>query len=175
MFRRHLLPNSNRSNRATFEQQIAACRALFEQGRFIEAAQTFENLAQIAAARSGPRAPRFYMQAGRSYLHARQVQKGMALLEQGKNLAVARSQLTPLVPLAAHIQVELQQLGLPEQANQVAAWLAGLPAAPAPLSPPARPVLPLHCPSCGAPVHPDQVTWLDVQTAECTFCGSPLR
>ena len=35
--------------------------------------------------------------------------------------------------------------------------------------------LPTHCPGCGAPVHPDEVEWLDDITAECAFCGSPLR
>ncbi|MGE5250305.1 MAG: hypothetical protein ACM3QS_08845, partial [Bacteroidota bacterium] len=38
-----------------------------------------------------------------------------------------------------------------------------------------RPVLPTHCPSCGGPVEPDVLEWLDENTAECDYCGSPIR
>ena len=31
------------------------------------------------------------------------------------------------------------------------------------------------CPSCGAAVRPDEVEWLDYVTAECAYCGSPVR
>ena len=32
-----------------------------------------------------------------------------------------------------------------------------------------------HCPSCGASLRPDEVEWLDDVTAECAYCGSPVR
>jgi hypothetical protein len=38
-----------------------------------------------------------------------------------------------------------------------------------------KPILPTHCPSCGAAVKPDEVEWLDDITAECGYCGSPVR
>jgi hypothetical protein len=38
-----------------------------------------------------------------------------------------------------------------------------------------RPSIPTHCPSCGAPLRPDEVDWLDDVTAECGYCGSPVR
>jgi hypothetical protein len=38
-----------------------------------------------------------------------------------------------------------------------------------------RPLLPTHCPACGAAVRPDEVEWLDDVTAECAYCGSPVR
>ncbi len=38
-----------------------------------------------------------------------------------------------------------------------------------------HPVLPTHCPGCGAPIHPDDVDWIDNVTAECEYCGSPVR
>jgi hypothetical protein len=42
-------------------------------------------------------------------------------------------------------------------------------------SPAKKPILPTHCPSCGAAVKPDEVEWLDEITAECGYCGSPVR
>ena len=38
-----------------------------------------------------------------------------------------------------------------------------------------KPILPTHCPSCGAAMKPDEVEWLDEITAECGYCGSPVR
>lgn len=32
--------------------------------------------------------------------------------------------------------------------------------------------LPGRCPSCGAPLKPDQVNWLGPQSAECPYCGT---
>jgi hypothetical protein len=75
---------------------------------------------------------------------------------------------------------ELQTRGLNAEADEIAALLgANTPAvdlvekeAPAPMK---KPVLPTHCPSCGAAVRPNEVEWLDEATAECAYCGSPLR
>jgi len=39
----------------------------------------------------------------------------------------------------------------------------------------ARRELPAKCSACGAPIRPDDVTWLDPQTAECPYCGSVLK
>jgi hypothetical protein len=38
-----------------------------------------------------------------------------------------------------------------------------------------RGTLPTNCPKCGAPIHSDDATWIDDQTAECDFCGASLR
>ena len=35
--------------------------------------------------------------------------------------------------------------------------------------------LPTNCPNCGAPVHPERVTWVNQSTAECEYCGSMIR
>jgi len=43
------------------------------------------------------------------------------------------------------------------------------------ITPTKKPILPTHCSSCGAAVKPDEVEWLDEITAECGYCGSPVR
>jgi hypothetical protein len=73
---------------------------------------------------------------------------------------------------------ELKGRGLTAEANEIAALLSGnLPATSEPeLAIPAKkPILPTHCPSCGAGVRSDEVEWLDDLTAECDYCGSPVR
>ncbi|HNM37342.1 MAG TPA: hypothetical protein PKI33_09770, partial [Anaerolineales bacterium] len=80
--------------------------------------------------------------------------------------------------LGERIVAELRERGLNAEAEEVASVLrnnaqtsAGK-EAPAPQK---RAVLPTHCPSCGAAVRPDEVEWLDDVTAECDYCGSPVR
>ena len=35
--------------------------------------------------------------------------------------------------------------------------------------------LPAHCSACGGPLRPDEVDWLDATTAECPYCGNPVK
>ncbi len=72
--------------------------------------------------------------------------------------------------------------GYEQQANEIAAWLKGQPApeldtAPPTAGTPAKrlPRLPTRCPSCGAPVDPRDVEWVDEATVECDYCGSLIR
>jgi hypothetical protein len=72
---------------------------------------------------------------------------------------------------------ELTARGLTAEAAEIAGLLGAslpkdLPAEPAPTK---RPILPTHCPSCGGAVKSDEVEWIDEVTAECDYCGSPVR
>lgn len=156
--------------RVAFEKQIALAHRLFEQGEYVQAGELFEHLAGIAAARGGPHAPRFYFQAGRAWLRAGQTERALALLEQGRSLCSP----SLAARLSPRLEAELRALGLENQADQIAAWRPGNTATTAPIQS-SRLSLPLKCPACGAPVHPDEVEWLDERTAECGFCGSALR
>jgi predicted Zn-ribbon and HTH transcriptional regulator len=78
--------------------------------------------------------------------------------------------------IARRVITELSERGLEREAAEVESWLNhASPSAPSMDAPTKRPVLPTHCPSCGAGVRPDEVEWLDDATAECAYCGSPLR
>ena len=41
--------------------------------------------------------------------------------------------------------------------------------------PPQRGTLPPNCPSCNAPARADEVDWIDVNSAECVYCGSVIH
>ena len=144
-----------------------------KQALFYNQARNFVELAGIAAAHSGPRAPRFYIQAGRAYIHAGETQEGMACLEKGYQLLLQTGRSDLAARIGWHISEELKVLGLDEQTHVITAWFGGIkPLLPTSTS---RPPLPLKCPSCGGPVFPDELTWLDSSTAQCDFCGNPLR
>jgi hypothetical protein len=148
-------------------------------GNYLEAASALEQLARAAEARGGPRAPLFHIQAGRARIMAGQPAPAMESLERGLGLFAVRGQSAKLGNFGARLVADLHQRGLVEEAGWLTDYLRELSPgfqAPAPLTAsPKQPLLPTHCPACGAPLRPDEVDWLDAATAECAFCGSPVR
>jgi hypothetical protein len=148
-------------------------------GNYAEAASAFEQLARAAEARRGPRAPLFYLQSGRARVLAGQSAAGMDYLQRGLGLFAARGQAGKVFNAGNRIVAELNQRGMGKEAGQITAYvkslLPGFNLAASETAPAKRATLPTHCPSCGAPVHSDEVDWMDDVTAECAFCGSPVR
>lgn len=148
----------------------------FDKGEYGRAAELFEQIAEKAATRGGPRTPIFYLQAGRARILAGQTALGMPSLKRGLELFAQRGQLPRLQQAGARVVTELNEHGLKKEAAEIQAWLkTTLPSAPSFASSPKRLLLPTHCPACGAAVRPDEVEWLDEVTAECAYCGSPIR
>ena len=148
----------------------------FSKGEYGRAGELFEKIARVADGRNGPRAPLFYLQAGRSRVFAGQAGLGMPSLKRGLELFAQRKQFKRLHQFGTRTVNELNEHGLKNEAVEIEAWLKSvLPDTPSFESPAKRPVLPTHCPSCGAPLHSDEVEWLDNITAECGYCGSPVR
>jgi len=151
----------------------------FDKGEYGRAAELFEQIAQTADARGGPRAPLFHLQAGRARLLAGQTSLGMPSIKRGLEILAQREQLSRLQKSVSRVITELNEHGLTNEVNQIEAWLNTirlLKPSPETKEVPTRPpVLPTHCPSCGAGLRPDEVEWLDEVTAECAYCGSPVR
>jgi hypothetical protein len=172
MFRRHI--------RKTLAQEVPPvlqeANFVFDKGEYGRAGELFEKIAETAAARGGPRAPLFYLQAGRARILAGQTSLGMPSLRRGLELLAERGQFPKLHQAGQRVISELRERGLQKEASEIETWLKKvLPSAPSFDAPTKRPVLPTHCPSCGAGVRLDEVEWLDEVTAECAYCGSPIR
>ena len=148
-------------------------------GNFADAAGDLEQLARAAEGRGGPRAAMIRIQAGRARLLAGQPDTALESLERGFGLLAARGRLRRLARLGNRMVAELRQRGYAAESQKLAEYLEnlspGFGAEQAPDAPARHALLPTHCPGCGAPVHPDEVEWLDDVTGECAFCGSPLR
>ena len=148
----------------------------FSKGEYGRAAELFEKIARVADGRNGPRAPLFYLQAGRARVLAGQTGLGMPSLKRGLELLAGRKQFQRLHQFGTRTVDELTQHGHKDEAAEIEAWLKSmLPEMPLGEVTTKKPVLPTHCPSCGAPLQPDEVEWLDDVTAECGYCGSPVR
>lgn len=175
IFRRHI--------RKTLAQNIPPvlqeANFAFDKGEFGRAAELFERIAGAADARGGSRAPLFHLQAGQARLFAGQARLGIPSLKRGLELFAQRGQVHKLHQAGARVISELTARGLAAEAKEIETWLAkAAPETPGveALSVAAkRAVVPTHCPSCGAALRPDEVEWLDEVTAECAYCGSPVR
>jgi hypothetical protein len=171
-FRRHI--------RKTLAQDVPPilqeANFAFDKGEYGRAGELFEKIADTAAARGGPRAPLFYLQAGRARIFASQTALGMPSLRRGLELLAQREQFPRLQQAGSRVIAELKERGLQQEASEIETWLRSiLPSAPSSASPLKRPTLPTRCPACGAGIRPDEVEWLDDVTAECAYCGSPIK
>jgi hypothetical protein len=152
----------------------------FDKGEYGRAGELFEKIAETAAARGGPRAPLFYLQAGRARALAGQIALAMPSLKRGLELLAQRGAWERYQEFGQRVIRELKENGFAGESQQLMALLnrnasQAIPSDLASSPPIKRPALPAHCPSCGAAVRPDEVEWLDEVTAECAYCGSPIR
>jgi tetratricopeptide (TPR) repeat protein len=153
---------------------------LMATGDYAGAASSFEQAARATEGHAGRRAPLLYLQAGRARIFAGQNAMGVELLERGLGLFAMRGRPRKLARVAYRIINELHQRGLTKEAQQITNYVTSL--APGinlnnvpDETAEKHPILPRHCPGCGAPIHPDDVDWIDNVTAECEYCGSPVR
>lgn len=151
----------------------------FNKGEYGLAAQLFEQIAQTTDARGGPRAPLFHLQAGRARIFAGQTQLGMPSLKRGLEILSQRKHFPQLQKAGSRVIAELTERGLKDETAEIEMWLKSILPFESGFEPDAaaskRPSLPTRCPSCGAGVRSDEVEWIDDVTAECAYCGSPVR
>lgn len=153
---------------------------LMARGDYNGAAVAFEQLAKAAESRQGPRAPFFFVQAGNARIHLNQVPAGMAHIRHGMEMLRVSGRHKQFYHVGQRAMLELSQRGLEKEAQEIAALIgANMPAIaelPTERGPEVRNVsLPTHCPSCGGPLRPGEVEWLDEASVECSYCGSPVK
>lgn len=146
-------------------------------GEYTGAADAFKELAQTAESLFPRRAPILYMEAGRAAALGGDVKTGVASLRLGLTMLASQGRLHRMRVLGQRAIEELKARGLNAEAEEIASLLGTslpkeLPAEPALIK---RPVLPTHCPACGGAVNSNEIEWIDDLTAECDYCGSPLR
>jgi len=151
---------------------------LMAAGDYMHASTAFVDLAQHAEERFPQRAPFLYIEAGRAAILSGQTKVGVDHLRRGLTILATQGRVPRMHMLGQHIVDELKERGLSAEAAEVSGLLNAnlpkqIPSPHAPKTP--KPPLPTHCPSCGAAVRPDEVEWLDDVTAECAYCGSPVR
>jgi hypothetical protein len=159
---------------------LQTAHAQMQGGQYLAAAEAFDTLARRAFLQNGPRASLFALQSGRAYLLANNLPEAMAHFTQGLTTMVKEKQFGRLGKVGLRIVEELKARGHIKEAREINNLvISNMPARadlPTEHGPdPARVIAPVTCPSCGGPVRSDEVDWIDSHTAECPYCGTPLR
>lgn len=158
--------------------ELQHAHRMMDEGNFGEASLVFHSLAKQAEERFPERAPFLYIEAGHAALLGGDGKKALAHFRSGLTLLATQQRYHRVRRAGDRIVDELRSHGFKAEALEIASVIQGnLPAsADIPTEPlQKRAILPTHCPSCGAAVRPDDVDWLDDVTAECDYCGSPVR
>jgi hypothetical protein len=179
MFRRPLGRPMRRAMIGDVPPALQHANQLMVSGRYMEAAEIFEQFARGAQARNGPRAPWFFLEAGQARLAAGQTPVAMGHFQQGLAIFAARGQAQKLNNAGMRVVTALKSRSLTAEAAQIEAYLksvlpSGMQGGGTAVAQTPR-VLPTHCPGCGGPLHSDEVEWTDALTAECPYCGSAVR
>lgn len=148
----------------------------FADGEYSHAAEFFEQVARTADDQGSPRASNLYLRAGHARILAKQELLGIPSFRRGLELLAKSGKYQKLHQAGTKAMAELKSCGLSDEAAVIQKWLKSIltevPTAQLPIR---RPTLPAQCPSCAAPLRPDDVEWLDKETAECGYCGNVVR
>ena len=141
-----------------------------------QAARQFADMA-VQMEREGKlrQAANLHTQAAHRWLDAVNSTNAMQEAQSAQALFTKTGMAQRAMEFKARFSAHLKQQGLQAEADQVenmAIPQSALPDNPD-LSPKQR-RLPATCPQCGAPVHSNEVVWLDDASAECDFCGSTI-
>ncbi len=145
---------------------------------FAGAADAFKELAVRAEDRFPQRAPFLFMEAGRAAILSGQTKVGVAHLRRGLTIFASQGRFHRMQAFGRRAIDELKVRDLNAEADEIASLLGdNLPKETPTDRPtvPRRPILPTHCPSCGAGIRSYEIEWLDEVTAECDYFGSPVR
>lgn len=179
MFRRPIRRAMRQAVRPDVPPMLRRAHELMAAGNYAAAAEAFEKLAHAGENRQHPKTGQMYLQAGRARILAGQKPIGVQHLKMGLGTMHRMGLQGQLFHAGNRVVAELNQNGMAVEAQEISQWLqknapAGMANASAP-APAKKPVLPTHCPGCGGPLRADDVDWIDDVTAECNWCGSPVR
>jgi hypothetical protein len=152
----------------------------FENGDYQEAAERYTRLAERAVIRGKTRAGNWLIKAGQANVLAGAKETGMQQIFKGFDLLRTEGRLKDFRRYAWRTIDLFNSHALPAEAKKVSDWVQGIsPDMTMPTDEPSemgnqnatRQRLPSKCPSCGAPVHPETVDWVENGQAACAYCG----
>jgi rubrerythrin len=165
-------------------QMLITANQLKETGKFAEAADIYERLANGAEKRGMLlRAPHLFMEAAQCRLMIKQSQSGVDLMWRGFRLLEKTKRWPAILKNGKGAVARLQRAEQLDEANKLQTWLDQIlkdhPEAAAEslerttAKKPYR--FPPKCPHCGASIRLDEVEWIDEGNIECPFCGSTIQ
>ena len=159
---------------------LSDANRLAANGQALQAAPLFAQLAQELEASGHPRrAANLHTRAAHAFADGGQEAAALSHARAALNLFVQYAMEQRLQQFYTNITRKLRVNGMTPAAetlqHEFAAQVAGLPTPEPPTDSSRRGRLPGACPKCAAPVHSDEVTWIDPHSAECPYCGTVLQ
>lgn len=159
-------------------QALRRAHQLLDEGKYSQAAEIFDRLADGALQRGFHQAPNLSFQAARAWLQAGQVNKALPRALSGLKWLLNAGHFQRFSAAEQRVLQLLEEQGYQTEADQLRSELETLKAGkqfPAIQGMRSRPNLPAKCPYCGGNILPDEVEWCDETTPGCSYCGSPLQ
>lgn len=121
------------------------------------------------------RAANLYAQAAHAFADAQDAKAALAQSRTAMQLFLQYQMAQRALQFYANITRKLRRKGMASAAQALQDEYGpqiGLDATP-PISPAPHHTgrLPVACPQCGGPIHPDEADWVDDHTAQCVYCG----
>jgi hypothetical protein len=156
---------------------LVEANRLFSNGNYAAAGNLYEQLARTAMSHDGPRAPHFWMQAGKAFFLAMDSLRGMQDAQQGLLLLSQQQRYADMERVGDHTIQWLKDNGHAAEAEQIKSWLAqnSQIRSFSMQKTQGKPDLPGTCPNCGAPLHEIDVTWQENGSAVCNYCSAVLE
>jgi len=150
------------------------------QGKPLEAGPLFAQVASAMQASNHPRrAANLFTRAAHAFVDGNRGQVGLGYARAAISLFLQTQMIGRAASFYTNITRKMAAKGmnnaLGELQKEFGAHITNLPTKPLSMPPLRRKLLPTSCPKCGAPVHMEDIIWVDEATAECEFCGSLIR
>jgi hypothetical protein len=152
----------------------------FDTGDYKDAAERYTRLAERAVIRGKSRAGNWMIKAGQANVLTGNKEKGMQQVFNGLEMLQKEGRQKDFRRYVWRTIDLFNSSGLQAEARKISDWIQGVaPDLNMPYADPASTAgqannhqkLPSKCPSCGAPVHPETVDWVENGQAACAYCG----
>jgi hypothetical protein len=176
MFRRRGMFQGNQLN----DEQMAIlvkANQLMSEGKPLEAGPLFTSVADAMKRSNHPRrAANLYARAAHAFSDGNDAQQALANARQALALFTQTKMAGRASMFFSNITRKMEVKGMTAAADELRGLYDMNSLAPS-IEPRRRPhgLIPTTCPKCGAPVHGEDVSWVDDNTIECEYCGAMIR
>jgi hypothetical protein len=159
---------------------LVRANQLMAGGKPLEAGPLFAQVADAMKSSNHPRrAANLYTRAAHAFADGNDGQAALKYARAALILFTQAKMARRAIEFYTNITRKLSTKGMKAAADalqsEYGAQIEALPVGPNTGNRPAHGQLPTACPKCGAPVHGDEVTWVDSSTIECEYCGASIR
>ncbi len=178
MFQRNRIAMQNNALSASQIEVLAKANQLVANNNSANAAPLYAELArELEVPRPRP-AANLHARAAHAYADSGNEQLALAQARAALTMFIQYQMINRTPVFFANITRKFNNKGMKNSAsalqNEFGNRIGPMPVQPV-QGPVRRGTLPTNCPKCGAPIHGDEATWIDNQTAECDYCGASIR